>query len=197
MKRAAVAAGMGTALVAAALAYAAWSGAAWSGQLAGPVDFGYQSTSRSVPPAVAGEPVALSVQGKRLLKLTQAQLRALPRVSYRAVQPQMKREFTYTGVPLRDLAELAGLSGQDLRVTASDLFGFTIRASDYMNYPMMVAYLADGRPLTPEQKGPLLLTLPNLTYQRHFSDAAASYGSQWVWYVTRIVAAPAASPGQP
>jgi hypothetical protein len=168
----------------------------WAGP-GGPVDFGYQSSSRVVPPAVAGEPAVLSVRGSRLVKLTLNQLRALPRVSYRAYQPQLKREFTYTGVPLRDLAELAGLSGQDLRVTASDNFGFTLRARDYMNYPMMVAYLADSQPLSTELKGPLLVTLPNLTHKQHFSDAAASYGSQWVWYVTRIVAAPPEAAGRP
>ncbi|WP_407541237.1 hypothetical protein Q0M94_07610 [Deinococcus radiomollis] len=117
---------------------------------------------------------------------TLAQLQALPAVQYRATQPQLKRSFVYTGVPLRDLARLAGLSGQNLRVLADDQFGATIQAADYDRFPLMLAYLADGRPITAAQKGPLEVVFPNEQERTRFQN----FGSQWVWFATALEAAP-------
>ena len=117
---------------------------------------------------------------------TLAQLQALPAAQYRATQPQLKRSFVYTGVPLRDLARLSGLSGQDLRVLADDQFGATIAAADYERFPVMLAYLADAQPITAAQKGPLEVVFPNEQEPARFQNS----GSQWVWFAASLEAAP-------
>ncbi|WP_407569311.1 hypothetical protein [Deinococcus altitudinis] len=119
-------------------------------------------------------------------RFTSAQLQALPAVQYRATQPQLKRIFLYTGVPLRDLARLAGLDGRPLRIGADDQFGATIEPEDYQAFPVMLAYLADGQPITTAQKGPLEVVFPNEQSQKRFHGN----GSRWVWFATTLTVAP-------
>ncbi len=162
-------------------------GAAWWWKVAhtGPETFVYVHGELPAPAAGAGHSVfeLVGVAGKSTFTL--AQLKALPTVQYRAYQPQLKRSFTYTGVPLRDLAAVAGLSGRDLRVTADDQFGATIPGRMYQDAPVMLAYLEDGRPISVADKGPLTVVLPNLGAHTFRGE-----GAKWVWYATSMAAAP-------
>ena len=80
------------------------------------------------------------------------------------------------------LAARGGFAGKDLRVYASNGYFTTIRASDYMNEPIMLAYSADGQAITTLQKGPLTVVLPAQPARLHTTE----YGAAWVWYVERI-----------
>lgn len=158
----------------------------WKSARAAPDEFVYLHGPLTSPDFSSAQIVfrLSSPHGQRAFSL--AKLEALPAVQYKATQPQLKRSFVYTGVPLRDLARLAGLSGQNLRVMADDEFGATIRASDYGPFPVMLAYLADGHLITSAQKGPLEVVFPNAQYPARFQ----TYGSQWVWFATSLGAAP-------
>ena len=155
----------------------------WSARSRTPAPFVYLHGQLSDPGRGTDEVVFRMSGGKTF---TLAQLRALPAVQYRATQPQLKRSVVYTGVPLRDLSEMAGLAGRSLRVEADDQFGATITPQDYETYPVMLAYLADGQPMTAAQKGPLQVVFPNEQYPRRFSNN----GSQWVWFASGLGAAP-------
>lgn len=163
------------------------AGSAWWWKTAhtAPGAFIYVHGELPAPSAGIGDPVFAVVgpAGRRTFTLTQ--LKALPAVQYRAYQPQLKQSFTYTGVPLRDLATQAGLSGQDLRVTADDQFGATIPVQMYQGDPVMLAYLEDGHPISAAHKGPLTVVLPNRG--AHLFEGE---GAKWVWYATSLAAAP-------
>lgn len=156
------------------------------GALAAPVSPAPATSAPGRAGPMSAEVVFRLVGSRGQQTFTLAQLQALPAVQYRAIQPQLKRSFVYTGVPLRDLARLAGLSGQNLRVLADDQFGATIQAADYDRFPLMLAYLADGRPITAAQKGPLEVVFPNEQERTRFQN----FGSQWVWFATALEAAP-------
>ncbi|THF68271.1 hypothetical protein E7T06_17370 [Deinococcus sp. Arct2-2] len=150
--------------------------------------FQYLRPGRSMLPAAKpGERVMLTLEspGGRF-KLTRAQLLALPTMRYTTEQPQLHRTFTYEGVPLRDLARLGGFAGKDLRVYASNGFMTIIRASDYLNTPMMLAHTAGGKTIPVLEKGPLTIVIPSNATQL----PARLYSRYWVWYAVKISPAP-------
>lgn len=124
--------------------------------------------------------------GGHSLPLTRAQLQALPTMRYMTRHAQLKRTFIYEGVPLRDLAVLGGFAGQDMRLYARNGYVTTISARDYMNAPILLAYLANGHSISVMDKGPLTVVLPD-DPQRF---PRSLYASAWVWYVERITPAP-------
>lgn len=77
----------------------------------------------------------------------------MPAVRYTTAHMQLKKTITYEGVTLRDLAARGGFAGKDLRLSAANGFASTIRADDYMNWPVMLAYQADGAPIPSCKKG--------------------------------------------
>ena len=119
--------------------------------------------------------------------LTLKQLKALPAVQYTTWHPQLRRFFRYEGVPLRDLAALGGLLGKDLRLHASNNFVSTIHAQDYLQEQIMLAYLADGKPIPVMEKGPLTVVLP----PRPERLSTPAYSGAWVWVGIRLTPAPA------
>ncbi|ADV66204.1 molybdopterin-dependent oxidoreductase [Deinococcus maricopensis] len=148
-----------------------------------PATFPYTHGARPAPAARPGDPVALTVYSARGPRTyTLAQLRALPAVRYRATQPQLRRTATYEGVALRDLVRAAGLPERDVRVEASNLFSARIPASEYLHYPIMIAYAADGHAVSTLDKGPLQVILPNL----HTGNRYAKRGNWWVWFAVGV-----------
>lgn len=152
---------------------------------------GHAPAARAAPvaaaPAARPAPTLTLGSGSAQRVLTLAQLQALPSVSYPVRHPQLGRTFTYRGVTLRALAELGGFGGQDLRLYASNGYLTRVRASEYMDAPIMLAYEADGHAISVLDKGPLTVVLPPepARYQ------TPAYAGAWVWYVNRM--APAAA----
>ncbi|MGM9320428.1 molybdopterin-dependent oxidoreductase [Deinococcus aquaticus] len=145
--------------------------------------FQYVRAAQPTPRARPGERTALTIStGRAELNLTLSQLRAMPAVRYTTAHMQLKKTITYEGVTLRDLAARGGFAGKDLRLSAANGFASTIRADDYMNWPVMLAYQADGAPIPVLQKGPLTVVLPQTPDRFHTAD----YSSAWVWFVERI-----------
>lgn len=149
--------------------------------------FPYLHPARPLPAVRPGERVMLTLEGQgRSQPLTRAQLLALPTVRYATEHAQLRRTFTYEGVPLRDLAALGGFIGRNLRLYASNGFVTTIRARDYLEAPIMLAHTANGKPIPVLEKGPLTVVLP----RNPGRFPVKLYGAAWVWFVERITPAP-------
>ncbi|MBB5379062.1 hypothetical protein HNQ07_004572 [Deinococcus metalli] len=149
--------------------------------------FEYAHPARTMPPVLPGEATVFSIDNGRVHRtLTLRQLKSLPAVRYRTTHMQLRQDYTYEGVALRDLALLGGFAGQDVRLAAANGFAATIAASDYMNYPIMLAYSADGRPIPTLKKGPLTVVLPAQPERFH----RGTYSAAWVWFAERITPAP-------
>lgn len=149
--------------------------------------FHYLRGVQSLPEAAPTERVMFTLEGPGGKQaLTLKQLKALPAVQYTTWHPQLRRFFRYEGVPLRDLAALGGFLGKDLRLHASNNFVSTIHAQDYLQEPIMLAYLADGKPIPVMEKGPLTVVLP--PRPERFSTPA--YSGAWVWFAIRLTPAP-------
>lgn len=147
-----------------------------------PVSFG----AFRLPAAQAGEKRLLTLEfGRSRLQLTRNQLKALPAATLVTRHAQLGRTSTYQGVLLKTLASAMHSSGRDLRVYASNGFVTTIPAQDYLNAPIMLAYAANGKPISILEKGPLTIVLPS-------ADARfQNKGAYWVWFVERLTPVPA------
>ena len=139
-----------------------------------------------LPAAQAGEKRLLTLEfGRSRLQLTRNQLKALPAATLVTRHAQLGRTSTYQGVLLKTLASAMHSSGRDLRVYASNGFVTTIPAQDYLNAPIMLAYAANGKPISILEKGPLTIVLPS-AYARFQNK-----GAYWVWFVERLTPVPA------
>lgn len=147
-----------------------------------PVSFG----AFRLPAAQVGEKRLLTLEfGRSRLQLTRNQLKALPAATLVTRHAQLGRTSTYQGVLLKTLASAMHSSGRDLRVYASNGFVTTIPAQDYLNAPIMLAYAANGKPISILEKGPLTIVLPS-------ADARfQNKGAYWVWFVERLTPVPA------
>lgn len=142
--------------------------------------------AQPLPARAPGEKTILTVRSPEGTRdFTLPQLRALRAVEYRTRQPQLSREFTYRGVLLSDLAREAGVSGRNLRFEALNNYGAEVAAADYEKFPVLLAYEADGRPLSIALKGPLTVVFPTHAFPDRFPNL--KYGPQWVWYVYRVI----------
>ncbi len=156
-------------------------------QVPGARPFNYLRGALPRPPARPDERVVFQLDrqdGPQTFTLRQ--LEALPTVRYTTYHPQLKQHAVYEGVPLRDLAALGGFVGRDVRVHASNGFVSTIRAQDYLQEPVMLAYRMDGKPVPVLKKGPLTVVLPR-TPERFYTPP---YSAAWVWFAERLSPVP-------
>lgn len=122
--------------------------------------------------------------GAGRVQLTRTQLMSLPSSTLVTRHAQLGRTFTYQGVLLRTVAAAMNITGKDIRVYASNGFVSTITAEDYLKAPIMLAYAANGKPISIVEKGPLTIVLP--ANDPDFQHKAA----YWVWFVERLTPAP-------
>lgn len=120
--------------------------------------------------------VALAITGdlERPLSLTMAELRAMPQRSLKAYNDHEHQTHVYEGVPLAALLHEAGVpQGERLRgaamttyvlAEASDgyrvIFALPELDSSFQDSGVLVAYAADGKPLSAHE-GPLRLVVPH------------------------------------
>ena len=143
--------------------------------------------AKAMPEATRGQkPVLEVIADNQKRTLTMAQLESMRAVEYRVAHPHIKRTATFQGVLVEDLAVALGIEGRDLRFEALDDYGAVIKAEDYEDYPILLAYRGDGKPLTIKDKGPLTIIFPIHAHADRFPGV--KYGSQWVWYVSRVKA---------
>lgn len=111
-------------------------------------------------------------------------LRAIGVISYTVNDPFAGRPVTYQGVLLSRLLEVVGASrsAHTLHMVALNDYETDIQMADVARWPIMLAYIADGKPMTVVEKGPLMVVFPIHAYD---IDPVA-YTPQWVWQLARI-----------
>lgn len=144
----------------------------------------------AVPQAVEGTVLTVSVPaGPTATARVQrdfdlAALAAMPQHTIRATLPWFGGPRHFTGPLLRDVVAAVGSGGRQL--VAQALLGdyrADIPLEDLRRWPVIVAYLVDGRPVAVRDKGPLMIVYPfdddpALRHTRHLGRA--------VWHLRRI-----------
>jgi hypothetical protein len=89
-----------------------------------------------------------------------AMLEALPSRQFVTETPWTKGLHTFTGVPLKVLMARVGARGQMITATALNEYTAEIPVDDGEHFELMVAYLMDGQPMLPSDRGPLWTLYP-------------------------------------
>jgi hypothetical protein len=117
------------------------------------------------------------------MQLDMALLEALPQHEFATRTIWTEGSVTFRGILLRDLLEVAGASGTQLRLTALNDYQITMPVSDVAGDGPLLAYMMNGAPMSVREKGPVWLVYPY--------DAKADYRteqvySRSVWQLARI-----------
>lgn len=148
-------------------------GAAWADSLPAPQG----KVILTVSGAIA------STNGDGVLALDADQMASLPQHSFATATIWTEGTTTYSGVLLRDLLTVAGATGGTVRLTALNDYQITMSAADALADGPLLAYLADGEPMSTREKGPVWLIYP-------FDDVAAYRTEQTyarsIWQLNRI-----------
>ncbi len=134
---------------------------------------------------VSGAVTSMNVDG--VAKFDQALLESLPQHSFATTTIWTEGTSTYTGVLLKDLLAAVGAQGGTIKATALNDYQISFPAADVADDAPLVAYLADGKPMSVRDKGPLWLIFPfdtNADYRTEETYARS------IWQMDRIEVAP-------
>lgn len=138
-------------------------------------------------PAASEEPI-LTVEGpKGTTSYDLEALKALESASFTTSTIWTDGPHEYTGVPLLDLLDNAGISEGSVQATAINDYGVEIPLAEITEDYPIVAYHQDGEPMSVRDKGPLWIIYP------FDSDArlrAEVIYSRSIWQLNRIAPAP-------
>ncbi|NBZ89175.1 molybdopterin-dependent oxidoreductase [Rhodobacteraceae bacterium CYK-10] len=124
-----------------------------------------------------------TLNGAEVLALDQRLLDSLPQHSFTTSTIWTEGTATYSGVLLRDLLAASGAKGATVKLTALNDYTITMPAADAREDGPLLAYLADGEPMSRRDKGPVWLIYP-------FDDVASYRTEQTyarsIWQLNRI-----------
>jgi hypothetical protein len=90
----------------------------------------------------------------------------------------------FEGVPMRKLLDAVGAAGTTAKAIALDDYTNDIPISDFRQYPVLLAWSMNGKPLTLRDKGPLWIVYPRDEYSE-LQDATLD--QHWVWSLKTII----------
>lgn len=146
------------------------------------------------PGAAADAPVLLVVdgavdpppglaRGDGAAHVDLAFLESLPRAAVRTSTPWADGVQEFEGARLSDLLDAVGARGYRVRADALDDYRADLDPQEVRRYPIIVAWLHGGEPMTVRTLGPLRIILP---FDDHPALATAIGHARAVWQLTRL-----------
>ncbi|MFQ5774293.1 MAG: molybdopterin-dependent oxidoreductase [Kiloniellaceae bacterium] len=102
----------------------------------------------------------------------------------RTSTPWTKGQPVFEGVLVRDVLNAVGARGDTVVATALNDYRVEIPVSDFLKYPVILAYKMDGERLKVRDKGPLWIIYPQDEYPELRTKKVQS---RWVWQVKELV----------
>lgn len=140
-------------------------------------------------PLPQGQPI-LEVQGK--IARANADGAALFDIEMLKSLPEARLETTtavtdgvrrFGGFLMRDLLDLVGAKGATVTASALNDYVIEFPADEFERFDVLVAYEMDGKPLLPNDKGPLWIVYPR---DQHSELQDIRYDYRWVWQLRRL-----------
>jgi hypothetical protein len=95
-------------------------------------------------------------------------------------EPFVKRQQTFTGVPLATLLATATIPAQaTIETVGVDDYTFSAPASQFIDSGALVAYQVDGAPIPADAGGPVRLVYPD-------GSALAADEDAWTWRLVSV-----------
>lgn len=153
--------------------------------------FAVTASSAENLPAPQGD-VLLTVSGAienetadGVVSLDMAQLQTLPQQEFTTSTIWTEMPIVFTGVGLRDVLDHAGVSGTMIEAVALNDYKVEIPLDGVSEGAPIIAYLMEGEPMSPRDKGPLWIVYP---YDSDPSYRSEVIYSRSIWQLDRIVA---------
>lgn len=110
-------------------------------------------------------------------------LKSLPSITYETISPWNQGVQSFTGVQLSTLFEAVGANPASFDAIAMDNYRVTLNDSDIAGYPVIVAYLQNGEPISIRKRGPLRIVFPN---SRHPELQTTRNKKLTVWHLIKL-----------
>ena len=141
-------------------------------------------------PATAAKQVILQVSGKvetsngsRALSFDVAELEGIGIARVQTSTPWTDGRPVFEGVLISDLLKAVGAEGETIVAIALNDYRVEIPMSDFMKFPVLLAYKMDGERLQVRDKGPLWIVYP----QDDFPELKTKQvQSRWVWQLREL-----------
>ncbi|MGZ3217119.1 putative pterin-binding protein [Paracoccus sp. T5] len=138
-------------------------------------------------PAASEEPI-LTVEGPQgTASYDLEALKEMEAVTFTTSTIWTDGPHEYTGVPLRDLLEHAGITEGSVQATAINDYAVEIPLDEVTEHHPIVAYHMDGEPMSIREKGPLWVIYP---FDSDAALRAEVIYSRSIWQLARIAPAP-------
>lgn len=89
----------------------------------------------------------------------------------------------FDGVLMRDVFDYVGANGKTVTATALNGYEVTIPMRDFVDFDVLLAWAADGQPLTINDKGPFWIIYPR---DQHEVLQDIRYDYRWVWQLSSL-----------
>ena len=147
-------------------------------------------TAVLLSPANADDVVAIKTDiiltvssGMDVLTLDRSDLSKLTVTSFDTSTIWTDGVHTFTGVSVKTLIDLIGVTNGMLRATAINNYAIEIPVSDAVNEGPIIAYLMDGKKMSVRDKGPLWIVYP---YDANPDYRSEVVYSRSIWQLDRI-----------
>lgn len=124
--------------------------------------------------------------GSDLRQFTDADLLALPQISFTTSTIWTDGALTFSGPSLADVLAAAGLASGDITLTAVNDYSVAMPRAQIETGVPIIANRINGAPFGVRDKGPLWLVFPYDAADRYQSEEVYSYS---IWQLTQITAA--------
>lgn len=112
-----------------------------------------------------------------------AMLQALPTDRFTTRTPWNDGDQTFEGARLSAVLDVVGAASDAFRAVGTDDYASDFRGVDVDRYPVLIAYLHNGKPMSLRQLGPLRIVLP---FDDHPELATHENEAASVWQVIRL-----------
>ena len=124
--------------------------------------------------------VVLTVTGTKIVNYTMGQLKALGTQSISIVEPFVKKQQTFVGVPLKAILEASGITPtQHLQTIALNDYVFKDTAANFESNNGLMAISRDGAAIPMDEGGPIRIVFPSDSKYFTYLDA-------WNWSMRSI-----------
>ncbi|MFO1034113.1 MAG: molybdopterin-dependent oxidoreductase [Hyphomicrobiales bacterium] len=110
-------------------------------------------------------------------------LKAMPAVTFKTHTNWTSGETEFTGVALDAFLAALGAKGQNLHAVALNDYAVDVPAADATSGGPIIAYLMDGKEMSPRDKGPLWIVYPFDSKREYKTEAIYSRS---IWQLNRI-----------
>lgn len=141
------------------------------------------------PVSAEEEPVLLTLEiveggSTEITTLTKSDLMAFPAISFATRTNWTTGEVTFTGVALTTVLERFDVTAGEIELIAINEYSVFLPVDDPTNEGAMLAYLMNGNPMTPRDKGPIWMVY-NYDADRQYRTETVF--SRSIWQLDRII----------